>query len=69
MPIIRGFIEDLNTEPGLTVVTNAMSTQVNGDYSRVFDALQNVLARSVEAFGKQVLVCKLIASDLAIAGD
>ena len=68
IPIISGFIKDLNSEPGLTVVTNAMSTQLNGDYVRVFEAVQNVLARSVEAFGKQVLVCKFIASDLEIVG-
>ena len=39
IPVIKGFIDRLNTETGLTVVTNAMSTQVNGDYDRVFDAV------------------------------
>ena len=68
IPVIKGFIDRLNTETGLTVVTNAMSTQVNGDYDRVFDAVQRVLAQSVQACGKQVLVCKFIASDLDIVG-
>jgi uncharacterized protein YqgV (UPF0045/DUF77 family) len=69
IPVIQRFIDDLKTEPGLKVVTNAMSTQINGNYERVFDAVRSVLARSVETFGRQVLVCKFIATDLAITGD
>ena len=67
IPVIQGFIDELNKEPDLCVVTNAMSTQVNGDFQRVFDAVSTVLERSVDAFGEQVLVCKFIATDLAIA--
>ena len=67
--VVQGFIDDLRSQPELTVVTNAMSTQVNGDYDRVFDAVKDVLARSVDTCGEQVLVCKFIAWDLAIAGE
>jgi uncharacterized protein YqgV (UPF0045/DUF77 family) len=67
IPIIQCFIDDLNKEPDLRVVTNAMSTQVNGDFERVFEAARTVLARSVDAFGEQVLVCKFIATDLPLA--
>ena len=37
IPPILDFIERLKAQPGLTVVTNSMSTQVSGDYDRVFD--------------------------------
>ena len=69
IPIINGFIHDLNQEPGLVVITNAMSTQLKGESERVFDAVHAVLERSVEAFGKQVLVCKFMPGDLPIEGD
>jgi uncharacterized protein YqgV (UPF0045/DUF77 family) len=68
IPVIQGFIDDLAAVPGLTLITNAMSTQVNGEFDQVFAAVRDVMARSVEAFGMQVLVCKFIASDLAITG-
>ncbi len=68
IPIIKGLIAQLNAVEGLTVVTNAMSTHVNGDYELVFGAVQSALASSVEQHGKQVLVCKFIAGDLDIAG-
>lgn len=69
IPVIQGFIDNLNAESDIAVVTNAMSTQLNGDYDRVFDAVRRLLAQSVDAFGKQVLVCKFIAADLDISGD
>ena len=66
---IQGFIDDLVLVPGLTVVTNAMSTQVNGDFEEVFSAVRDVMARSVQAFCMQVLVCKFIAADLEITDN
>ena len=64
IPVIDAFIAELNTPPGLTVITNAMSTQVSGDYDAVFALVKSALAHSVETFGRQVLVCKFIADDL-----
>ena len=64
IPPIDAIIEALNARTGLTVKTNAMSTQISGDYASVFDAIQSSLAQSVERFGQQVLVCKFIADDL-----
>ena len=69
IPAIQGFIDKLELLPGLTVVTNAMSTQVNGDFEEVFSAVRDVMARSVQAFGMQVLVCKFIAADLEITDN
>ncbi len=66
IPVIDSFIADLNRNPQLTVITNAMSTQVQGDYDAVFQAVKEVLARSADAFGQQLLVCKFIADKLPI---
>ena len=69
IPAIQRFIDDLALVPGLTVVTNAMSTQVNGEFEQVFSTVRDVMARSVQAFGMQVLVCKFIAADLEITDN
>ena len=66
IPIIRAFIDALHEHGDLDVVTNAMSTQVSGDYDRVFAILRQELKSSYNTFGKQVLVCKLIPGDLSI---
>ena len=39
IPVIRRFIEELNTRDGLDIVTNAMSTQIRGDFDRVMAAV------------------------------
>ncbi len=64
IPAIDAIIADLNKQASLTVQTNAMSTQISGDYAAVFRAIQTAFAQSVERFGRQVLVCKFIADDL-----
>ena len=66
IPIIRAFIDALNEHGDLDVVTNAMSTQISGDYDRVFAILRQELKTSYNTFGKQVLVCKMIPGDLPI---
>ncbi len=66
IPIIEAFIASVAAQSDLTVVTNAMSTQICGDYDRVFDLLRTAFRNSVENYGKQVLVCKLIPDELPI---
>lgn len=66
IPPIDSFIADLNNNPELTVVTNAMSTQVVGEFDAVFAAVKAALASSAERFGQQVLVCKFIPAALPI---
>lgn len=66
LEIISRFIEELNEHSGLTIVTNAMSTQLRGDHDAVMAALSDTLRASAERFGAQVLVCKLIPMSLAI---
>lgn len=66
IPVIKAFIHDLGQRDGLTVVTNAMSTQIRGEWQQVFTAVNETLQASAERHGKQVLVCKFIPGALDI---
>ncbi|TGD74034.1 hypothetical protein E4634_07805 [Mangrovimicrobium sediminis] len=65
--VIKAFIADLAGREGLLVRTNAMSTQLCGDWDAVTGAVSAALRESHERFGKQVLVCKFIPGELDIA--
>ena len=67
IPIIRAFIEDAGKSTDLTLVSNAMSTQVCGEWASVINLVDQCLRHSTERFGKQVLVCKFIPGELDIA--
>jgi uncharacterized protein YqgV (UPF0045/DUF77 family) len=60
IPPILDFIERLKARPGLTVVTNSMSTQVSGDYDLVFDALKAEIRASLSEQHRAVLVMKVL---------
>ena len=64
LPAIKDFIAAAAEHSGLDIVTNAMSTQICGDYDQVFALLRQELRRSYETYGRQVLVCKLIPGEL-----
>ncbi len=66
IPIIKGFIDAANEHGGMDIVTNAMSTQICGDYQAVFDLVSRELQASYEKHGKQVLVCKFIPWELEL---
>lgn len=68
IPVIRAFIEACRRHDDLLVVSNAMSTQVCGDYDRVWAVVSAELRASFERWGRQVLVCKFIPGELDIAG-
>ncbi|MCC5826111.1 hypothetical protein [Alkalimonas sp.] len=61
---IKAFIEQLQQEPQLHIITNTMSTQLFGDYDAVMSALQRCMKWSFERYGKLVFVCKFIPGDL-----
>ena len=63
---IKAFIKSAKGHTGLTIVTNAMSTQVSGDYDLVINLISQQLRSSYDTFGRQVLVCKLIPGGLEI---
>ena len=64
IPIIEAFIQAVGEHRDLIVRTNAMSTQICGDYQRVFAVVSQELAASHRQFGMQVLVCKFIPGEL-----
>jgi len=66
IPVIKGFIDRLAAAGNLTLVSNAMSTQISGEAQQVFDLVRETLTASHEQFGKQVLVCKFIPGLLPI---
>jgi len=60
IPPILDFIGRLRKHPGVDVVTNSMSTQVSGDYERVFDALRAEVRASLSEPHRAVLVMKVL---------
>lgn len=67
IPVIRAFIEEAAKNNDVTLVSNAMSTQVCGEWATVINLVDQCLRNSTERFGKQVLVCKYIPGELDIA--
>jgi uncharacterized protein YqgV (UPF0045/DUF77 family) len=68
IPIIQTFIEALRKYPDIVIISNAMSTQICGEYEQIFALIREELAVSFQRFGKQVLVCKFIVGELDIQG-
>ena len=66
IPVIKRFIEAAREHGGMDIVTNAMSTQICGDYQAVFDLVRRELQASYREYGKQVLVCKFIPWELEL---
>ncbi len=60
IPPIQDFIDRLNRYPELTVVTNAMSTQVVGEHERVFAILGAETAKTFAEQGRRVFVMKVL---------
>ena len=61
IPAIDDVIARLNSHAALKVETNAMSTQVTGDYETLMSALSREVRLSFERHGKGVFVIKLLA--------
>ena len=64
IPVIQAIIDDLNRIPDLLVVTNAMSTQIQGPHDVVMEAVSRCLKASAARCPSQVLVCKFIPLEL-----
>ena len=60
IPTIKNFIDRLNDDKRLKVVTNSLSTQVFGDYDVVFEMLRRELRGTFESTDKAVFVMKVI---------
>jgi hypothetical protein len=57
---IKDFIQRLNTDATLRVVTNSMSTQIFGEYEAVMACLLQELRTSFEGNDKAVFVMKIL---------
>ena len=60
IPPIKDFIDRLNADASLKVVTNSLSTQVFGPYEAVFAALTRELRVTFENNDKAVFVMKVL---------
>ena len=63
-PIIKSFIAAVREHGDLEIISNAMSTQICGDFDHVFAVVRQELKASYKEHGKQVLVVKFIPGDL-----
>lgn len=59
IPPIKNVIDRLNSHDDLEVWTNAMSTQVIGDFDTVMDALKKEIGSTFEQIPKGVFVIKM----------
>lgn len=64
---IKWFIGRLDSYPNIERVTNAMATQVCGDYLDVMTMLSTEMQAAHEKWGKAVFVCKFIGGELNLA--
>jgi uncharacterized protein YqgV (UPF0045/DUF77 family) len=60
IPLIKGFIAELNKYDGLEVSTSATSTMVHGEYDHLMDSLKEMIAWSYKTHGRAVFVTKFI---------
>ena len=63
LPKILAFIAEIASDARLEVVVNQLSTQVSGDYDRVFDALKAEIRPSLAGPHRAVLVLKVLGGD------
>ncbi|ABE55600.1 conserved hypothetical protein [Shewanella denitrificans OS217] len=64
---IQWFIERLDAYPSIERVTNAMATQVCGEYSDVMAMLAIEMQSAHQTWGKAVFVCKFICDELDLS--
>jgi uncharacterized protein YqgV (UPF0045/DUF77 family) len=59
-PPIQAFIDRLNTHAGLTVQTNALSTQVWGALDEIMSVLSEEMARAAAGAPQLIFVMKVL---------
>ncbi len=65
IPPILDVIERLKSHAGLYVDTNAMSTQIRGEYDDVMAALNGEIKTTFESLPKAVFVMKILNNPIA----
>ena len=66
--VVLQFIEELLRERDIVAVTTSISTQLSGEHTVVFSAIEHALVASHDKFGRQVLVAKFIPEHFADIG-
>lgn len=66
LPVIQKTVTRLNQNPNVKVRTNAMSTQISGEYETVMSLVQTEIRRTFETTGKAIFVCKFLSGELDI---
>ena len=64
IPPIDDVIERLRSHPGIVVETNAMSTQLRGEYDAVMAVLQQEIGTTFERVPKAVFAIKILNNPL-----
>ena len=64
IPPIKDVIERLNQHEGLEIWTNAMSTQLVGEFNDVMEALRQEIGETFEQLPKSVFVIKILNNPL-----
>ncbi len=65
-PAIKAFIRQLREQDGLTLVTNQLSTQINGEFEQVTAALHACMRASMAEHNRVVFVTRYLNADLDI---
>ena len=66
LPIIKETVERLNAAKNVRVVTNAMSTQVTGNFDEVTKLINTEIQFAFERTGQAIFVCKYLKGELDI---
>lgn len=66
VPLIKDFIDRLNSYEHLEVVTNALSTQIVGEHKYVFDILSRETAITFFSWQTTVFVMKIVGLEREI---
>ena len=65
IPPITDFIARLNGYPTLTVTTNSMSTQIEGEYDLVMDIINQEIKETFENHDKSVFTIKILNNPIS----
>jgi uncharacterized protein YqgV (UPF0045/DUF77 family) len=63
VPKVQAFIDELHTHYGITVVTNAMSTQIFGEFDSVMSAYTSAMKSHFNNSGAGAFVAKFLNCD------
>ena len=66
VPSIIEFIEELQQQDGIEIVTNQLTTQLRGEFEAVTQAINHCMQKAMEASNTVVLVVKYLNVDLEI---